>query len=173
MIKPIHILPATFLREEKGSALVLVLIILAVVTIIGISSINTTTTELSIAGNDRIYKIAFYAAEAARAYVPANTNLYHENNITIGGYLNFPAADGLDNDGDGTVDETDELFVLGVNNSSFKGSVEYVRVSEPPRGSGYEANKFKAHNYEITSNGIYGPGNAEIVIESGFYRIGF
>ena len=38
---------------------------MALLTIIGISATNTTSIELQIAGNDRIYKQNFYRAEAA------------------------------------------------------------------------------------------------------------
>jgi len=53
------------LENERGSALVLVMIIMAVLSIIGISSINTTTTELAIVRNERIYQTNFYKAESA------------------------------------------------------------------------------------------------------------
>ena len=54
-----------FLKNEDGSALVVALMILMVVTIIGISSSKTTTVELQIVRNDGIYKQNLYLAEAA------------------------------------------------------------------------------------------------------------
>jgi hypothetical protein len=51
-------------RNENGSAILLVVFLLAIVTIIGISASNTTDVELNIAGNDRLYRCAFYAAES-------------------------------------------------------------------------------------------------------------
>ncbi len=66
------------LREKKGVALIIALLMLLVLTLIGISSISTTTFETSISGNERIRTDAFYAAEAgiqvAINQVPDNTN---------------------------------------------------------------------------------------------------
>jgi hypothetical protein len=52
------------LREKKGVALILALLMLLVLTLIGISSISTTTFETSISGNERVRTDAFYVAEA-------------------------------------------------------------------------------------------------------------
>lgn len=52
-------------RNEEGSALVLALILLAVLSIIGFSSVDKTTTELKIIRNERIYQDNFYNAESA------------------------------------------------------------------------------------------------------------
>jgi Tfp pilus assembly protein PilX len=51
------------LRDEKGIAMVVALVILLVLTLIGFSSISTTTFESNIAGNERLGTEAFYAAE--------------------------------------------------------------------------------------------------------------
>lgn len=66
------------LREEKGVALIIALLMLLVLTLIGISSISTTTFETSISGNERVRADAFYAAEAgiqvAINQLPFDTN---------------------------------------------------------------------------------------------------
>jgi hypothetical protein len=51
------------LRDEKGIAMVVALVILLVLTLIGFSSISTSTFESNIAGNERLGTDAFYAAE--------------------------------------------------------------------------------------------------------------
>jgi hypothetical protein len=53
------------LNNHRGSALVVALLMLVVLTLIGISATTTTTFELQIAGNDKLYKRAFYAADGA------------------------------------------------------------------------------------------------------------
>jgi len=53
------------LNNNRGSALVVALLMLVVLTLIGISATTTTTFELQIAGNDKLYKQAFYAADGA------------------------------------------------------------------------------------------------------------
>ena len=51
--------------NESGSAMVMAMVILAVLTILGISSINTSTIELQIVHNEKIYQQNFYQAESA------------------------------------------------------------------------------------------------------------
>ena len=62
--------------NESGSAMVFAIMILAVLTIIGISSITTSTIESKIDRNDRLHKIAFYNAdggtEIAREMIEQN-----------------------------------------------------------------------------------------------------
>ncbi len=157
------------LKNEEGSVIIIAIVILALLTIIGISATNTTTIELQISSNDKSHKITFYAAEAARPYVSANTALYGPGNITPGSPHYFP------NDSDPYVQITSEPSVVPYPLSSvqsFTGFVEYTGFSAPPRGSGFEVGKFKAHRYEMTCNG-YGPRNVESRVQAGFYRIGF
>ncbi len=52
------------LRNDTGSALIIALLILLVLTLLGINAINTTTFETAISGNERARVEAFYAAEA-------------------------------------------------------------------------------------------------------------
>jgi Tfp pilus assembly protein PilX len=51
-------------REEKGTVLVLSMLLLLVATLIGISALNTSTYEIRISANERASVQAFYAAEA-------------------------------------------------------------------------------------------------------------
>jgi type IV pilus assembly protein PilX len=51
--------------NETGSVMLIALLIMALLTIIGVSAINDTSTELQIARNDRIYKINFFQADGS------------------------------------------------------------------------------------------------------------
>jgi Tfp pilus assembly protein PilX len=51
------------LKNEKGVALVIALIMLVVLTFLGIASINSSVFEARISGNDRVGSAAFYATE--------------------------------------------------------------------------------------------------------------
>jgi len=55
-------------RQNQGVSLIIALLILLVLTLIGISAISTTTYEVNIAGNERLYNEAFYAADAGIDY---------------------------------------------------------------------------------------------------------
>ena len=52
------------LRQERGMVLVLGMLLLLVVTLIGISSLSTSTYDILISGNERASVQAFYVAEA-------------------------------------------------------------------------------------------------------------
>lgn len=56
------------INNEHGSAIIFAILILAVLTILGVSSINTSTTELKIVRNERIYQCNFYIADSAWKY---------------------------------------------------------------------------------------------------------
>ena len=147
-------------KNEEGSVMVVAILILALLTIIGIAAMSTTNVELKISGNEKSYKMALYAAEAARGYVAKTPELYGPDNITLGEEINFP-------------DENDPLEVVQLSSTqSFGGTVEYLGFSAPPRGSGTQVGTFKAHKYKMTCEG-YGPAKAESQVEAGFYRMGF
>jgi hypothetical protein len=52
------------LKEKEGVVIIIALLMLLVLTLIGISSISTTTFQVSISGNERVRADAFYTAEA-------------------------------------------------------------------------------------------------------------
>lgn len=74
------------LRDDQGVSLVVALLILLVLTILGISAINTTTFETNIAGNERLYNNAFYAADSGVDYFYGTISTY----LTM--YINNPGA---------------------------------------------------------------------------------
>ncbi len=53
----------TITNQEKGSIMLVALLILVLLSIIGLSAANNSTTEVRIATNDHLSKIVFYAAE--------------------------------------------------------------------------------------------------------------
>ena len=52
------------LKNEQGFILITSLLMLMILLVIGIAATNTTTTELQIAGNDKVLKQNFYVAES-------------------------------------------------------------------------------------------------------------
>lgn len=152
--------------NEEGSALVVALVFLGLLTILGIVAATTSKVEIQISGNQKFHKMAFYAAEASRAYVVKRTDLYGPDNLTLGEGLSFPNKD-----------DPSERYALG-RSQSFNGRVEpvdpneYLPGSVPPRGSGTQVGIFKTYPYRMTCYG-YGPSNAGSKVEAGFYRLGF
>ena len=57
------------LNNENGSPLVIVVLILVLLTLIGLSVLNTTTVETEIAAHDRRHKMTFYGADGGTEVV--------------------------------------------------------------------------------------------------------
>lgn len=153
-------LSAAHRKNEAGFVTGMMLFMLAIFTVLGVSAIVISITEMSLASNDQFFKIAFYGAEAARGYVPRNTDLYGVDNVVKDASLSFP-------------DTTDADIRQSIGmEQEFNGDVMFNGSSGPPRGSGFEVGTFKAHRYQMTCNG-YGPRDTQSRIEAGFYRIGF
>ena len=153
-------LSAGRLKNEAGIVTGMMLFMLATFTVLGVSAIVISINEMQLASNDQFFKIAFYGAEAARGYVPRNTDLYGSENITENQAITFPDSD------DVTVRQS-----IG-SGQEFNGEVMFNGSSLPPRGSGFEVGSFRAHKYQMTCTG-FGPRNSETQIQAGFYRIGF
>lgn len=157
--------------SQSGSAALVAIMVLSLLTIMGLSGARTASVELEIAGNDAVNKLAFYSAEASRAYVKMHPGLYGVTNVdpSIGAQPHlFP------NDTDPYVPNTTGAVVpfdLG-NNQSFEGEVAYTSATIPPRGSGNDVTSgLRAHRYAMTCTGT-GPRNNSKDIRAGFYRIG-
>jgi hypothetical protein len=149
-------------NNQNGIATVIVIMVLALMTALGLMVTRTSTTEMQISTSDKIHKISFYAAEAAKGYVALNYDLYSSANIDPDNPVGFPDAG----------DPYAKQILDAGSNQSYNGHVVYLKESKPPRGSGFQAGKFKAHVYEMECTG-YGPRSTESTIEAGFYRIGF
>lgn len=147
--------------DERGYMLVMALMIMTILTVLATAATHVSITERESAASEEINELTFYAAEAGRFYVPERPDLYHEQNITVGNSLSFPDP----------ADSSAQYEVGGL--ASFNGSVEYIGRSSPPRGSGFDVGKFKAHRYRITSVGYCPKKSSEGKVEAAFYRIGF
>jgi hypothetical protein len=51
------------ISDDEGTVIVLIILVIALITLVGISSIDTSTKEMQTATNDVQHKIAFYIAE--------------------------------------------------------------------------------------------------------------
>ena len=73
-------------NNKDGSVLIVALLMLALLTIIGVSATTTTNIELQIAGNEKFHKIAFYHADSGVYTTPKiiSTCIDSGAGITIG-----------------------------------------------------------------------------------------
>jgi hypothetical protein len=98
------------LRNERGSALVVALLMLVVLTLIGISASSTSTFELQISGNDKLYKMAFYQADGG---TEAGAELIEQN---------IEERDWNKVDGNGDLDPTTGTLISG-SDPYYRGNV--------------------------------------------------
>ncbi|MCL0041052.1 PilX N-terminal domain-containing pilus assembly protein [Thermodesulfovibrionales bacterium] len=73
-----HCSPLTAL-DQKGVALITVLLMIVVVTAIGIAAVNIATVETRIAANHKVAKQAFYVAEAGLEHARANFDILRDD----------------------------------------------------------------------------------------------
>ena len=73
------------MNNTNGGVTIAALLILAVLTIIGISSISTSNIEVQIATNDKVHKMAFYAADGG---TELGTELLELNIACASGFTN-------------------------------------------------------------------------------------
>jgi len=160
------------INNEKGSAIVMALIFLSILTIIGISSSVTSTIELQIVRNERIYQRDFYIADSAWKYAAywleanakapskVNPSLTGDSGEIVRNFGDAPADDLNDNFADGTEDGNTDLIPFWYN-------VQYKNKSTVP-GSGKDYKKF---GYIIKSN-----ANKKQEIQVGvskIYKVGY
>jgi len=97
-------------RNENGYIIIAALLILALLTIISVSAINMSTTELKIATNELLYEKAFYAAEAGLQHLTELLIIQYitgnSANLSSGSTpnWNFALLGAVDGDEDGIAD---------------------------------------------------------------------
>jgi hypothetical protein len=145
------------LQNERGSILLISLILMVVMGIFGSILTSTSTTEQKLSGNYRSSQESFYAADRAVEYAiqessssDTEIDLYNDTN---------------DNDTDTTDDDVSHLDYLELNNSGIEdpdesteddaNQVTYVSTGDPISGSGMEANSFEGRNYRVTTVGVF------------------
>ncbi|UCB55676.1 MAG: pilus assembly PilX N-terminal domain-containing protein [Thiotrichales bacterium] len=91
-------------NKQQGAVLVMALVMLTVLTLIGVSSMSSSTLELKVAGNTQQHDIAFQAAQTViditASEDPLNTNNYQvfkidPNDPAFEQIINYASADGL------------------------------------------------------------------------------
>lgn len=112
--------------QQSGAALVVAMILLLILTLLAISGMSTSTTELQMAGNEQHSENAFQAAETGI-----------ERTISTGAF-----------------DATDEVDIPEVtlpNADRYEATIRPRGLSLPPPG--YSFDQFSAENFEIESTG--------------------
>ncbi len=138
-------------RRQQGTALIVGLIFLLVLTLIGISTMSTARLEQKMVANTQFSDWAFQAAESGIQATFTENNIY----VTV-----TP-----DDDSDGVPDGIGHSYGTTTTNT------RYVGPGLVPIG-GYSLDAgMAAHHYQLVSTGQAASG-AVAVLRQGFFRIG-
>ena len=162
------------LSNEEGSVLVITLLMLAFMSILGVSSTTTSTIEVQIAGNDRAFKQNFYKAEAGA--MEAALTLENETDTALTNrtpiYLTLFDSDedmtqssNWDYDGVGGDDTADTADANIDPDGTTYFAVVDVGIAE---GSSLSLGSTNLHEYAIY--GLYKSTDGESLVEVGYRR---
>jgi Tfp pilus assembly protein PilV len=142
-------LKSTERARQSGAVLIVAMILLVVLTLLGVTAMNTTSLQERIASNTQEQVHAFQAAETG---------------------LNQAFADNLAFDITGT-------YTGGATPTNFAGADDsasydttFLGFSPPPPGSLYSATSFQAAHFNFRATGT-SASNLSIVINGGAYQI--
>ena len=147
------------INHKEGAVLIISLIMLLLLTIIGVTAIQTSSLEEKMAGNMRDQNLAFQAAESALRVGETETATIAASDFYTG--------------------STNPLSDINWANASVRAYKENaLYIIEPPTityGFGYEAGTPSSsaqtnYWYRITARGTSGTGNAIVILQSIFIR---
>lgn len=163
------------LGNENGSVMVLALLMLALLSIMGVSATTTSTIELQIAANDKNYKQNFYKAEGGS--MEAATRLENETDTTIliertPAYLNaydssvdMTQSSNWDYDDAGGDDNAETADAIVDSNGTTYFSIIDIGIAD---GSSLSLGGTNLHEYAIY--GLYKNTDGESLVEVGYRK---
>ena len=157
------------LRNERGIALITVLIVLLLLSILGATVLSTSTSELGIVGNYRNMQHAFFTADAAVDFATTNGMIY--TSIIPGTTNSWPIP------GEGTSSVDPDYNEVTIGGNTARAKVDYVETGPLPAGTGSEVDAgigsgggFKANYFSVSVIGS-GPNKSQVEIESYVARV--
>lgn len=151
---------AGFSGNERGMALVLALVMLALLTILGAWALNTSSTDLKIAGNSRNTQNAFYSADAALDYAknPDTLETAYLYTLATGSTAIWSQA-------------------ISIGNFATNMTVDYLGSGPLPAGSIYDGDldmngnpKFHGLYFAVNTEGK-AANNAVVAVESAVVQV--
>ncbi|GMQ96309.1 MAG: hypothetical protein BMS9Abin14_853 [Gammaproteobacteria bacterium] len=135
--------------RQSGAVLIVALVILVILTLLGVTAMNTTSLQERIASNTQEQVHAFQAAETGLNQAFADNLAYDISSSYTGGATLTPFA--------GSADSASYV-------PTFMG------FSAPPPGSLYSATSFQAAHFNFRATGNSAT-NLSIVLNGGAYQI--
>lgn len=167
-------------RREQGTILIVCLLILLVMTIIGVTSMQTTSLEERMAGNLRDRDLALQAAESALRDAEA----WLETIVTTGAFVGASGLYGIDGNADATTwssgdsiqyPQTHSDTVTGVAEQP-RYVIQYVGKIKGTQGSknilgygGFKPGK-DVTAFEITARGVGASSNSTAMVRTVYGR---
>ena len=129
---------------QQGFVLVLVLVMLAVLTLIGVSSMNSSSMELKAVGNAKQHSIAFNVVQSVIEYAVSSDPV-------VVAALDFQTND---------VNDTSTVSATVANGTSLSATVQFSGCGVAP-GSSLQPDKGFSYNFfDITASGTNAAGTA-------------
>ncbi|MGI9343446.1 MAG: pilus assembly PilX family protein [Gammaproteobacteria bacterium] len=140
--------------SQSGAALIVGLVLMMVLTILAVSTMRTSTLELSMAGNTQYYEKARQLAEAglADAINQIDNKVYDPDAINPG---NWDAGVFAGNLAD------------GIPGDAYSVDIRFLHNGPPPAGNSQALN---ANYFELQSTGMTGARNARVILRRGFWK---
>jgi len=136
-------------RHQSGAVLIVAMIILVVLTLLGITAMNTSSLQEKIASNTQEQVHAFQAAETGLNQAFADNLAYDISSTYSGG-------------------AAPTVFAGSADSASYMPT--FLGFSPPPPGSLYSATSFQAAHFNFRATGTSAT-NLSVVLNGGAYQI--
>jgi type IV pilus assembly protein PilX len=174
-----HFCNVTALGREGGSALIVSLLILIVLSLLGLTAVRTTTLEEKMAGNLRDNDLAFQSAESALR----DAETFVDTVVSVNA---FNDTGGLYSSGTPDPDYFAAATWSTANSAAFSGAItgvanqpryiiKYMGVVPTPGGAlnigGYGKEQAGTlHSFRISARGTGGRGGTQVVLQEYYGR---
>lgn len=175
-------------RKNTGVALFISLVLLLVLTILGVSVVQTTSLEVRMARNEHDTLLAFEAAESAlrdaEAELEATTSVFAYNDTGVGGLWDMPDAndpnrwedDAIWTDGRSIVAPTAVDATPGQQQPRF--IIEHIASVQRDENAYQQDNQYNATGgadsvdvFRVTALGFGGSPNSRVMLQTTYGRI--
>jgi Tfp pilus assembly protein PilX len=140
-------------NSQRGAALIVGLVLMMVLTILAVSTMRTSTLELSMAGNTQYYEKARQLAEAglADAIDQIDSEVYDPGAINAGIWDPGVFVGQLD----------------AIPGDAYSVDIRFLHTGPPPAGN---SDVLDANYFELQSTGMTAARNARVVLRRGFWK---
>ena len=169
-------------RQQKGVALFISLVLLLVLTIIGVSSVQTTSLEVRMSRNEHDTLLAFQSAESALrdgeaqlAGITATTAFNDTNGLYQ--VADLGEVENWDNAATWTGGNSVEGAAIAGTADTGRYIIEYIGAVQRDENAYQQEDPYTAsaadrvEMFRITARGIGGTTNAQVLLQTTFGRI--